>query len=76
MYDWDKDGFIAGEELEEFKEMLKNLGNKLSDEDVEEMINEVDVDGDGRISLEEFTNLMIHNWLYFTLIMLLLFNFD
>ena len=39
--------------------MLKNLGNKLSDEDVEEMINEVDVDGDGRISLEEFTNLMI-----------------
>ena len=34
--------------------MLKFLGEKLSEEDVEDMIKEADVDGDGKVNVEEF----------------------
>lgn len=36
-----------------------NLGEKLSDEEVEEMIREADIDGDGLVSYEEFVRMMM-----------------
>ena len=35
-----------------------NLGEKLSDEEVEQMINEADLDGDGQVNYEEFVKMM------------------
>ena len=37
---------------------MHNLGEKLTDEEVEQMILEADIDGDGQINYEEFDKLM------------------
>ncbi len=46
VFDRDNDGFIEAREL---RHLLTNLGEKFTDQDVDEMIREVDVDGDGKI---------------------------
>lgn len=35
-----------------------NLGERLTDEEAEQMIREADLDGDGRVSYEEFARIM------------------
>ena len=40
---------------------MKNLGEKMADEEVDEMIRKVDVDGDGHINYEEFFKVMMIN---------------
>lgn len=37
---------------------MTNLGEKLTEEEVEEMIREADVDGDGQVNYEEFVNMV------------------
>ena len=39
--------------------MMTNLGKKLTDEEMDEMIREADVDGDGRINYDEFVKVMM-----------------
>lgn len=51
VFDKDGNGFISAAEL---RHVMTNLGEKLNDSEVEEMINEADVDGDGQINYEEF----------------------
>lgn len=36
-----------------------NLGEKLTDEEVNEMIREADTDGDGLVNYEEFVRMML-----------------
>lgn len=36
-----------------------NLGERLSDEEAEQMIREADVDGDGLVNYEEFARMMM-----------------
>ena len=36
---------------------MSNFGEKLSDEEIDEMIREADIDGDGQIKYEEFTSM-------------------
>ena len=55
VFDKDGNGFISAAEL---KIVMTKLGEKLTDEEAEEMIRGADVDGDGQINYEEFVKLM------------------
>ena len=41
------------------RHVMTNLGEKLTDEEVDEMIREADIDGDGQINYEEFVKMMM-----------------
>ncbi|CAL9202482.1 unnamed protein product [Musa hybrid cultivar] len=56
VFDKDQNGFISAAEL---RHVMTNLGEKLTDEEVDEMIREADVDGDGQINYEEFVKIMM-----------------
>ena len=46
VFDKDGNGFISAAEL---RHIMTNLGEKLTDEEVDEMIREADIDGDGQV---------------------------
>jgi hypothetical protein len=48
VFDKDGNGFISAAEL---RHVMTNLGEKLTDEEVDEMIREADIDGDGQVRL-------------------------
>eukprot|EP01018_Ginkgo_biloba_P008250 Gb_30717 [translate_table: standard] len=56
VFDKDQNGFISAAEL---RHVMTNLGEKLTDEEVDEMIREADVDGDGQVNYEEFVKMML-----------------
>ncbi|OEL35348.1 Calmodulin [Dichanthelium oligosanthes] len=56
MFDKDRDGYISAAEL---RHMMANLGEKLTDEEVDDMIREADTDGDGLVSYEEYKRMML-----------------
>ena len=56
--DMDQNGFIEPQEL---KEVMTRFGQRLSDVDVEDMIREADMDGDGRVNFDEFEVLMMNS---------------
>lgn len=55
VFDRNCDGYIDGYEL---KHLLTNLGEKLTEEEVDEMICEVDMDGNGLVDYEEFVTML------------------
>ncbi|XP_052105393.1 calmodulin-like isoform X2 [Mytilus californianus] len=54
-FDKDKNGFVSAAEL---RHVMTNLGEKLTDGKVDEMMKEADTDGDGNIKYEEFIVMM------------------
>ena len=46
VFDKDGNGFISADEL---RHVMTNLGEKLTDEEINEMIKEADIDGDGHV---------------------------
>lgn len=52
----DGNGFISASEI---KHVMTNLGEKLTEEEVDEMLKEADIDGDGQINFTEFVDLML-----------------
>jgi hypothetical protein len=53
-------------ELEDTSNSAANLGEKLSDDEITQMIREADKDGDGMIDYNEFVTMMmakVSNWL-------------
>lgn len=58
LFDLDGSGTISREEL---KTLMKNLGQALTDEEIDAMIDEVDINLDGEISFDEFQALMVRS---------------
>jgi len=56
VFDRDGNGYISAAEL---RHVMCNLGEKLTDEEVDDMIREADVDGDGEINYQEFVKMMV-----------------
>ncbi|KAG8050027.1 hypothetical protein GUJ93_ZPchr0009g1831 [Zizania palustris] len=56
VFDKDQNGFITPDEL---RSVMTNLGDKLSDEELAEMLHEADGDGDGQINYNEFVKVMM-----------------
>merc|ERR1719491_766261 len=54
-FDQDGGGSISASEL---KHVFENLGEKLTDEEVDEMIREADIDGNNKVNYEEFVKMM------------------
>merc|ERR1712110_599638 len=55
VFDKDGDGYITAAEL---RNVMTNLGEKLSDAEIDEMIKGADTDGDWRVSYYEFVTMM------------------
>ncbi|CAM8960208.1 unnamed protein product [Rhodiola kirilowii] len=55
VFDRDQDGYISAFEL---RNVMMNMGERLSFEEAEQMIREADQDGDGLVSYEEFALMM------------------
>lgn len=55
LFDTDCNGYISKREL---TFVLTSLGEQITDAAVENMIKEVDLDGDGRVNYEEFLRIM------------------
>ncbi|XP_074659978.1 neo-calmodulin-like [Tubulanus polymorphus] len=56
VFDKDGSGYISAAEL---RHAMTNLGEKMPDEDVDEMIREADVAGDGQIKYDAFTKIIL-----------------
>merc|ERR1719172_365206 len=56
VFDKDGNGFISAAEL---RHVMTNLGEKLTEDEVDEMIKEADFDGDGQVNYDEFVKMMI-----------------
>ncbi|XP_022247704.1 calmodulin-A-like [Limulus polyphemus] len=55
VFDRDGDGYISATEL---RHVMTNLGEKLTDDEVEDMIKEADLDGDGLVNYKEFVTIL------------------
>lgn len=55
VFDRDGSGYISAAEL---RHVMTNLGEKLTDSEIDEMINEIDVDGDGQVNYEDVVALI------------------
>ena len=70
VFDKDGNGYISAAEL---RHVMTNLGEKMNDDEVDEMIREADVDGDGQINYEEFVKVNVlrtHNLVFVLIISL------
>ncbi|KAI3975347.1 hypothetical protein MKX01_018789 [Papaver californicum] len=56
VFDKDQNGYISANEL---RHVMINLGEKLTDEELEQMIKEADLDGDGQVNYDEFARMMM-----------------
>ena len=55
VFDKDGNGYVSAGEL---RFVMSKLGVHFSDEELEEMVLEADLNGDGQVSFDEFYNMM------------------
>ena len=56
VFDRDGNGLISKENL---TNMISKLGGDLNENEIKDMINQADIDGDGFINYEEFVRMML-----------------
>ena len=56
VFDKEGKGLISSSEL---KHIMMTIGDKMSEEEADEMVNEADIDEDGMINYEEFVRMMM-----------------
>ena len=56
VFDKEGNGLIASSEL---KHIMMTIGDKMTEEEADEMVNEADIDEDGMINYEEFVRMMM-----------------
>ena len=56
VFDKEGNGLIASSEL---KHIMMTIGDKMTEEEADEMVNEADIDEDGMINYEEFMRMMM-----------------
>ena len=56
IFDDDKTGFIT---IKNLRRICKELGETMTDEELQELIERADSDGDGQVTPEDFYNVMI-----------------
>lgn len=54
-FDLDKDGYLN---LKELADLMKQIGYPITDQEVADIINEVDIDGNGHVDFREFIQLL------------------
>ena len=55
LYDWNKEGRITWDEL---KRVAQDLGEEMTDAEVQDMFKRADTDDDGFVTFEDFYNIM------------------
>ena len=55
VFDLDGDGFITRDEI---RRVMASMGERLTEEEIDNMLREADADGDGRIDYEGVTSLL------------------
>ncbi|XP_063430888.1 neo-calmodulin-like isoform X1 [Mytilus trossulus] len=58
LFDKNGDGYVTAPEL---KTILSNNGEKISDEELDALVKDADVDGDGKINYQEFVSMLEGN---------------
>ena len=56
VFDKEGNGLISSAEL---KHIMMTIGDKMTEEEADEMVNEADIDEDGMINYEEFVRMMM-----------------
>ncbi|CAJ1961066.1 unnamed protein product [Sphenostylis stenocarpa] len=56
VFDKDQDGYISASEL---RSVMRTIGEKVTDEEVAQMVKEADLDGDGLVDYQEFVRMML-----------------
>ncbi|KAI4301915.1 hypothetical protein L6164_035151 [Bauhinia variegata] len=56
VFDKDQDGYISPNEL---RHVMRTIEDKFTDEEVEQMMREADLDGDGLLDYQEFVRMML-----------------
>ena len=57
--DLDGNGYISREELKDAVKKIMSTDSKISVQDVEEMMTEADIDGNGLIDFDEFVRVLV-----------------